>query len=176
MINGRPTFKHSTVVGAQTLFDPQDEWRMCWSRGSWCIGDKTQMLSDEPHCMACVESDATHPSVMSGEVQWKATASKYDFGSDRNELKAVEGVVLCPQEVQIYVSPAGGGATSTVTVRLWHDTVADLQKQAFSTDKPPQRQQLFLAGKRLEDDGNVLSQHGVVAECTIQLVRQNMFF
>ena len=63
-----------------------------------------------------------------------------------------------------------GDALTTLTVRLWLDTVEDLQAQAFASDTPSQRQQLFLDGKRLQDDGRVLVQHGVVAECTIQLV------
>ena len=63
-----------------------------------------------------------------------------------------------------------GDALTTLTVRLWLDTVEDLQAQAFASDTPSQRQQLVLDGKRLQDDGRVLALHGVVAECTIQLV------
>ena len=63
-----------------------------------------------------------------------------------------------------------GEATSPFTVRPWFDTVEDLQAQAFATDKPSQRQQLILDGKRLKDDGRVLTLYGVVAECTVQLV------
>ena len=65
---------------------------------------------------------------------------------------------------------ADGEATSPFTVRPWFDTIEDLQAQAFATDKPSQRQQLILDGKRLKDDGRVLALHGVVAECTVQLV------
>ena len=57
-----------------------------------------------------------------------------------------------------------------ITVRLWFDTVKDLQAKVFAIDTPPQRQQLLLDGKQLKDDGRVLAQHGVVAECTIELV------
>ena len=59
---------------------------------------------------------------------------------------------------------------TSLAVRPWFDTVKDLQTQAFAIDTPSQRQQLILDGKRLKDDGRVLAQHGVVAECTIQLV------
>ena len=55
-------------------------------------------------------------------------------------------------------------------MRPWFDTVEDLQAQTFAADKPPQRQQLVLDGKRLKDDGRVLALHHVVAECTVQLV------
>ena len=63
-----------------------------------------------------------------------------------------------------------GDALTTITVRPWFDTVEDLQAKAFASDTPSQRQQLLLDGKRLQDDGRVLALHGVVAECTIQLV------
>ena len=56
-----------------------------------------------------------------------------------------------------------GGASTSLTVRPWFDTVADLQAQAFAIDIPSQRQQLFLDGKRLQDDGRALALHGVVA-------------
>ena len=64
-----------------------------------------------------------------------------------------------------------GGASTSLTVRPWFDTVADLQAQAFAVDTPAQRQQLRLDDNLLQDDARVLAQHGVVAECTIQLVR-----
>ena len=63
-----------------------------------------------------------------------------------------------------------GDALTTLTVRPWFDTVEDLQVQAFASDTPSQRQQLILDSKRLQDDGRVLALHGVVAECTVQLV------
>ena len=44
--------------------------------------------------MAFVESDATHPSAMSAEVVWKATASEYDSGKDKDDFEVVEGVSL----------------------------------------------------------------------------------
>ena len=59
---------------------------------------------------------------------------------------------------------------TSLTVRPWLDAVTDLQAQAFVTDTPSQRQQLFMGDKRLKEDGRVLAQHGVVAESTIQLV------
>ena len=48
--------------------------------------------------------------------------------------------------------------------------VEDLQAKAFAADTPEQRQQLFLDGKRLQEDGRVLAQHGIVAQTTVQLV------
>ena len=59
---------------------------------------------------------------------------------------------------------------TTLNVRPWFDTVGDLQDQVFATDTPPQRQQLVMDSKQLKEDGRVLALHGVVAECTIQLV------
>ena len=70
----------------------------------------------------------------------------------------------------MYISGVDGGASTSLTVRPWFDTVADLQSQAFAIDAPSQRQQLRLDGNLLQDDGCVLAQHGVVAECTMQLV------
>ena len=63
-----------------------------------------------------------------------------------------------------------GDVVASLTVRPWFDTVGDLQAQAFATDTPWQRQRLLLRGKPLQDNGRVLARHGVVAECTIQLV------
>ena len=63
-----------------------------------------------------------------------------------------------------------GDALTTLTVRLWLDTVEDLQAQAFASDTPSQRQQLILDGKRLQDDGRVLALHGVKAHSAIRLV------
>ena len=63
---------------------------------------------------------------------------------------------------------------TSLTVRPWFDTVEDLQSQAFAIDTPSQRQQLVLDGKRLTEDGRVLAQHGLVEECTIQLVSQGL--
>ena len=45
-------------------------------------------------CIAFVESDATHPSAMSAEVVWKATASEFDSGTHEDEFEVVEGVSL----------------------------------------------------------------------------------
>ena len=75
-----------------------------------------------------------------------------------------------PQNVRIYVSTIEGGDVTSLSVRPWLDDIRILQTQVFSIDTPPQRQQLFLGDKQLEDDGRVLAQHGVVAESTIQLV------
>ena len=72
--------------------------------------------------------------------------------------------------MQIYLSQKGGDAVVSLTVRPWFDMVEDLREKAFVTDTPEQRQQLFLDGKQLQDDGRVLAEHGIVAETTIQLV------
>ena len=58
----------------------------------------------------------------------------------------------------------------SLSVRPWFESVEDLQAKAFAADTPEQRQQLFLDGKQLQEDGRVLAQHGVVAETTVQLV------
>ena len=73
------------------------------------------------------------------------------------------------QSVQIYITSSDGAVTS-LTVRPWFDSVKDLRAQVLHTDAPPQRQQLFFQGNQLHSDGRVLAQHGVIAECTINLV------
>ena len=45
-----------------------------------------------------------------------------------------------------------------------------IEREPIAKDTPAERQQLILDGKRLKDDGRVLALHGVVAECTVQLV------
>ena len=74
--------------------------------------------------------------------------------------------------MQIYLSQKGGDAVVSLTVRPWFESVEDLQLKAFAADTPGQRQQLFLDGKQLQEDGGVLAQHGIVAGTTIQLVSQ----
>ena len=59
---------------------------------------------------------------------------------------------------------------TSLTVRPWFDCVKDLQAQVSCADTPSQRQQLFFRGEQLQEDGRVLALHGVIAECTIQLV------
>ena len=76
----------------------------------------------------------------------------------------------CPQSVQIFLSANDGDTIVSLTVRPWFDMVEDLQAKAFAADTPEQRQQLFLDGKQLQEDGRVLAQHGVVAQTTVQLV------
>ena len=72
--------------------------------------------------------------------------------------------------MQIYLSAKSGDAVTSLTVRPWFESVEDLQLKAFAADTPGQRQQLFLDGKQLQEDGRVLAQHGIVAGTTIQLV------
>ena len=99
MLNGRPIFKHEPVVGYIV-----DTWRMFWSRGAWRVGDEKQMHSGQTHCMAFVESDATHPTAMPAEAVWKGTATEYASGSNESQFEAVEGVSL---------------ATGTVSAQYW---------------------------------------------------------
>ena len=99
MLNARPIFKHENVVGYIT-----DKWRMFWSHGAWRVGDEDQMHSGQTHCMAFVESDASHPTAMPAEVVWKGTATEYASGSNESQFKAVEGVSL---------------ATGTVSAQYW---------------------------------------------------------
>ena len=63
---------------------------------------------------------------------------------------------------------------TSLTVRPWFESIEDLQAKAFAADTPEQRQQLFLGGKQLQEDGRVLAQHGVVAGTTIHLVSARM--
>merc|ERR1719201_1799035 len=108
---------------------------------------------------------------MPSEVVWKGMASEDNSGSNESQFKAVEGVSLATgTNARVHVSLSDGEATSTFTVRPWFDTIEALQAQTFATDTPSQRQQLVLDGKRLKDDGCVLALHGVVEECTIQVV------
>ena len=103
MLNARPIFKHETVVGLIT-----DTWRMFWSHGAWRVGDEDQMHSDQTHCMAFVESDASHPTAMPSEVVWKGTASEYHSGSNESQFKAIEGVSLATGTVSAQYCDFGG--------------------------------------------------------------------
>ena len=117
-LNDRPIFQHTPVVGVLPHRDPlghQDKCRLYWDHGAWRIGNEEQLQScmaspsspgsvlpevmktlQSKHtpCTAFVESDATHPSAMSAEVVWKATASEYDSGKDKDDFEVVEGVSL----------------------------------------------------------------------------------
>ena len=98
---------------------------------------------------------------------------------DRNETNLEMGessvgiaspVACCSQSARIYIATTDGEAVISLTVRPWFDWVKDLQAQVCTADTPSQRQQLFFRGDQLQDDGRVLALHGVIAECTIQLV------
>ena len=78
--------------------------------------------------------------------------------------------LVLPIECADLPFPKGGDDAVSFTVRPWFESVEDLQAKAFAADTPEQRQQLFLDGKQLQDDGRVLAQHGIVAETKIQLV------
>ena len=64
---------------------------MHWSHGAWRIGEKEYLQPDTVQCMALTESEATHPTEMSGAV-WKATTSGLDCSEDRKDFELVEGV------------------------------------------------------------------------------------
>ena len=72
--------------------------------------------------------------------------------------------------MQVYLFENRDDTAVSLTVRPWFESVEDFQAKAFAADTPEQRQRLFFNGKRLQEDGRVLAQHGVVAESTIQLV------
>ena len=72
--------------------------------------------------------------------------------------------------MRIFVSTSDGEDVISLIVRPWFDMVVDIEAQVFASDTPSQRQQLFLGSKRLQDDGSVLAQHGVIAEVTVHLV------
>ena len=72
--------------------------------------------------------------------------------------------------MRIFISTPDGDEVVSLTVRPWFDMLADIQARVFANDTPSQRQQLFLGSKRLQDDGSVLAQHGVIAEVTVHLV------
>ena len=91
LINGRPVFKHTPVVG---VLGHQETWQMYWSYGAWCIGEKDPLQSVEQlqlqkqlqlerlsnqkelkrrKCTVFVETDATHPTAIPTDVVWKST-------------------------------------------------------------------------------------------------------
>ena len=74
------------------------------------------------------------------------------------------------QSVRIYIAATDGDSVTSITVRPWFDGVKDLQAQVFAADTPSQRQQLFFRDDQLQEDGRVLAKHGVIPDCTIQLV------
>ena len=98
---------------------------------------------------------------------------------DRNETNLEMGessvgiaspAACCSQSVRIFIATTDGDAVTSLTVRPWFDCVKDLQAHVSSADTPSQRQQLFFRDDQLQEDGRVLTLHGVIAECTIQLV------
>ena len=126
-LNDRPIFQHMPVVGILPHRDAlghQDKCRLYWSHGAWRIGNEEQLQScmaassslesallsmkegiqtvqwERTPCTAFFESDATHPSAMSAEVVWKATASEYDSGKDEDDFEVVEGVYLAKGTVR----------------------------------------------------------------------------
>ena len=79
-------------------------------------------------------------------------------------------VTLTSQSVSINISTTAKDDIVSLTVRPWFDMVEDIRSQVCSIDTPSQRLQLFLGSKRLQKDGRVLAQHGVVAGSTVHLV------
>ena len=111
------------VLAHQDVLGHQDKCRLYWHHGAWRIGNEEQLQSSiassssinallkqsdalktleessalarkHTPCVAFVESDAPHPSAMSAEVVWRATASEYDSGTHEDEFEVVEGVGL----------------------------------------------------------------------------------
>ena len=97
LLNGRPIFKHVPVVGFGAH---KDKLRMYWSQGAWRIGDKDKLKTDQVQCIACFESDVTHPTAKPGVV-WKDMASAHDFGKDQNDSHFVEGVTMKTGTVRV---------------------------------------------------------------------------
>ena len=97
LLNERPMFKHASVVGIRAH---KDKWRMYWSQGTWRIGDKDKLKTDQVQCIACFESDATHPTAEPGMV-WKEMAHAHSFGKDRNDSHFVEGVSMATGTVRV---------------------------------------------------------------------------
>ena len=118
-LNDRPIFQHTPVVGALPHRDAmghREKCRLYWAHGAWCIGNEKQLQSclassnspsgsalpevmetlQSKHtpCMVFIQSNATHPSAMSGELLWRCKASKYDSGEDKDDFDFVEGVSL----------------------------------------------------------------------------------
>ena len=77
-----------------------------------------------------------------------------------------------PQGAEIFIKTKLGQMVATVTVHPWADGVRSLETQVFDPAVPSQRQYLLFAGARLQEDGRVLAQHGVVAESTVYLVSE----
>ena len=97
-LNGLPVFRHAPVTGA---WAGKDRYRMYWSHGAWRIGDKDQMQPSQTHCMAFVESDASHPTAMPAEVVWKGMARAGDCGKGDSDFEVVEGVRLAKGTVRV---------------------------------------------------------------------------
>ena len=90
LLNGRPIFKHASVVGT---WAHKDKWRMYWSSGAWRIGSKDQLKTDQVQCIAFFESDATTLASISG-VAWKGVTNGRDSGKNESDFDVVEGVSM----------------------------------------------------------------------------------
>ena len=101
LLNGRPVFKHAPVVG---IWAHKDTLRMYWSQGTWRISNKdklkTHQVVNQVQCIACFESDATHPTAKPGVV-WKDMANAHDFGKDENDSHFLEGVSMATGTVRV---------------------------------------------------------------------------
>ena len=71
-------------------------------------------------CTAFVESDATHPSAMSAEVVWKATASEFDSGTHEDEFEVVEDVSLTKGMVRAPYVTAPVAVPPALSASLFH--------------------------------------------------------
>ena len=88
LMNERPIFKHTPVMGAWV---GHDKYRMHWFQGAWRIYDKEHLHSNQRQCIAFASDDAIHPTALAAETVWKATATDGHFGSD---LEFLEGITM----------------------------------------------------------------------------------
>ena len=94
LVNGRPIFKHTPVMGE---WAGKDKYRMHWSKGAWRICDKQQLESKLAQCIAFATNEAIHPTAMPAETVWKGSASGSHVGSD---LEFLEGVSMATGTVR----------------------------------------------------------------------------
>ena len=117
LMNGRPIFKHTPVVGA---WAGQFKYRMHWSQGAWRICDKEHLESIQNQCIAFASDEAIHPTDMRADTVWKASAIGDHFGSN---LEFLEGVNIATGTVRALGLKFCLGNLASVCararVRLW---------------------------------------------------------
>ena len=102
LLDKRPIFKHVPVSGVCT---GKDRYRMYWSHGAWRIGDKENLQKDQVQCMVFAESEATHPTEMTGAV-WKVT-SRLNCSEDDGDFELADGVSVATGTVCVCVCVCG---------------------------------------------------------------------